>query len=75
MLLHHAFQGNGFATTSANVLQGGFGQIYVLKLLDMGHDGFAGIVGLGAPGALGQPVEPLFDDLRKPNSKHGDTPL
>src|ERR1700761_7173798 len=41
----------------------------------MGEGGFARIEGLGSSGALGQPVEPLFNGLGKPDRKHGHAPL
>src|ERR1017187_4308545 len=75
MLLHHAFKGNGLAAACANVFQRGLGQIKVFKIFDVGKHSFAGIVGFGSPSELCQPVKTLLDLLRKPDCKHGYSPL
>src|ERR1035441_3820956 len=70
MLLHHTFQGNGFAAPGANVLQSGFGQISVFEIFDVGEHSLAGVVGLGPSGALRQPGKKSLKVFRQPDCKH-----
>ena len=55
---------------AADAFQRAFGQIQVFEVLQVFEDGFAGVVGLGAPGAPGELLQAFFDGLRKSNGQH-----
>lgn len=46
-------------------------QIRVFKGVKMMQDGFAGVKGLAAAGALGKSIEPGFDFFRQADGQHG----
>src|ERR1700676_1061608 len=70
MTFQGVLQRDGLLFTAADVFQRTFGQIHVLKILQVFEDGFTDIVGLGAPSAPGELLQAFFDGLRKPNGQH-----
>src|SRR5271157_2261764 len=58
---HYFFEWDGLAASRAHVRQALFGEVDIFQIVEMLEDGFAGVVCLGASGALGEAVEALFD--------------
>jgi hypothetical protein len=71
MLLHRAFQGNGFAAARPNVLERRFRKIDVFKMIEMGQNSLASIERFRSAGSLAQPGKPLFNVFWKPDRKDG----
>jgi len=71
MLSHHFFEWDCTSAPGAEVGEPFFRDINVLKVFQVLQDGFAGVVSLGAAGALGEAREALFDFFGKADGEHG----
>jgi hypothetical protein len=67
MTLQYGFQPNGVFFAAANPFESAFSQVAIFQIVQVFEDGFADIVGFGAPSAPGQFVQAFFDGLWKPN--------
>ena len=56
-------------------LQTRLGEVEVLQIIEVLDDGLAYEIGLGAPGALGELLEPLFQIFRQADGQHGGLPV
>lgn len=70
MTFHDVFKWDGGLFVVADAVQGTFGQIDVLEILQVLQDGFANIVGLGAASTPSQLFKPPFNRLWKSNGQH-----
>jgi|HubBroStandDraft_5_1064220.scaffolds.fasta_scaffold44397_4 hypothetical protein len=58
---HYFFEGDGANPAGTNLCKTLLGEIDVFEVFEVLKDGFAGVVSLGAAGALGEPIKALFD--------------
>jgi len=72
MTLQKVFERNGELLTAANTFERLFGEVDILKIIEMLDDGFTDVRRLGAPGAASQLFETFFNRLRKADSQHKD---
>ncbi|HWP85689.1 MAG TPA: hypothetical protein VNN17_10895 [Terriglobia bacterium] len=64
------FQRDGFLFAFPAASVGLLSEVKVLKVFQVLEDGFAGLVRFGAPGALGQAFEALFDIRGQTDCEH-----
>jgi len=67
---HYFFEWDSTNVPGANLCEALLGEVDVFQFFEMLKDGFAGVVGLGAAGALGETVEALFNFVGKANGEH-----
>src|SRR6266851_2887186 len=61
MLAHNFLERNGLGSARFNRFHSLLGQINIFQIVKVLKDGLAGVVSLGASGALGEAREALFD--------------
>ena len=70
MTFHCVFQWYGAFFAAADAFQRAFAQIQVLDIFQVFEDGFADVIGFGAPGAPVELFQSFFDGQRKSNGQH-----
>ena len=70
----HVRQRAGPVFPGTQRLQTRLGEVDVLQIIDVLDDGLSYVLGLGAPGALGELLEPLFQIFRQADGQHLQLP-
>src|SRR5258707_3955503 len=70
MTFQDVFERNGGGLTAANAVEGTLGEIQVFQFVEMLKDGFAHVKGLGAPSALGELFQALFNGFGQADGQH-----
>ncbi|EGE58922.1 hypothetical protein RHECNPAF_254005 [Rhizobium etli CNPAF512] len=72
---HQLGQRHGITLTSPKFFKTLFGEIDILKIIEMFENGLTGIEALAAARTLGKLVEPGFDFRRQPQGQHVLSPV
>src|SRR5258708_35529401 len=75
MPLQSILEWNGLLFSATDAFQSTFGEIQVLKIVQMLEDGLADIEGLGTAGAAGPFFGGFFDGLGKAEGQPGGLPI
>src|SRR5882724_515479 len=70
MPLQSIFEWDGLLAPAADAVQGAFGLIQVLEIIQVLKDGFADVESLGTAGAAGELLQTFFNGLWKSNGQH-----
>src|SRR5260370_42444850 len=70
MPVQSIFQRNGLLFPATDTIQGAFGLIQVLKVIQVFEDGLADVESLGAAGAAGEFFQSSFDGLGEADGQH-----